>query len=147
MSEVEKEISNRLNSAREFAHAAGELTLKYFCDSDLVVDQKKDMTPITVADREAEQLLREMITKSFPHDGIAGEEFGEKEAKSSFRWLLDPIDGTQSFISGVPLYGTMVALMHHDEAEFGILEFPALAESIYAMRGCGAWHVIDKNPR
>ena len=70
MSEVECEISNRLNLARQFAHEAGQLTLKYFCDSDLVVDRKKDMTPITVADREAEQLLREMITKSFPLDGI-----------------------------------------------------------------------------
>ncbi len=145
MSEVGSEISVRLNLARRIAREAGQLTLRYFCKPGLAVHQKKDRTPITAADQEAEQLLRQKITEAFPHDGILGEEFGEKVGQSPFCWFLDPIDGTKSFISGVPLYGTMVAVMHHDEAELGVLEFPALGESIHAVRGGGAWHVVGKN--
>jgi histidinol phosphatase-like enzyme (inositol monophosphatase family) len=145
MSEVENETALRLELARQIAHEAGQLTLQYFCGPDLTVDRKQDATPVTVADREAEQLLRHRISESFPDDGIVGEEFEEKKGSSAFRWLLDPIDGTKSFISGVPLYGTMVAVMRGAEPELGVIEIPPLGESIHAARGGGAWHKVGEN--
>ena len=92
------------------ATAAGDVTLKYFEQRTFQVERKADRSPVTIADREAETRLREMISDNFPHDAIIGEEFGETEGSSGYRWILDPIDGTKSFIFGVPLYGTMVGV-------------------------------------
>ncbi|OUT65222.1 MAG: histidinol-phosphatase [Planctomycetaceae bacterium TMED10] len=143
----EREIEVRLELARQIAQEAADGTLAYFCSRDLKVEQKEDLSPVTIADREAERLLRKRIEASFPDDGIEGEEFGSQPGKSAFRWLLDPIDGTKSFVSGVPLFGTMVAVLCEDEPQIGVMEFPALGESIYAARGQGAWHSkVGKSP-
>ena len=140
------ELEARLALALKIAHRAAEGTLAFFGRHDLVVEQKEDFSPVTVADREAEQLLRREIEASFPHDGIEGEEFGVQNGTSAFRWLLDPIDGTKSFVSGVPLFGTMVAVLCEDTPQIGVMDFPAIGESIYAARDQGAWHCRSGQP-
>ncbi len=134
----------RLELARQIAADAGRITLKYFRDPQLAVDRKADASPVTVADRESEQFMRAEIAKHFPDDGIVGEEFGQQEGSSEYRWVLDPIDGTKSFISGVPLYGCLVGLSRGgDEAVAGVIEIPALGECVFAAVGHGAWTQLD----
>ena len=133
-------MQNRLEYAVEIAREAGNLTLEYFNTPNLVVEQKSDRTPVTVADRGAELLLRERISERFSDDAILGEEFPEKEGCSGFRWILDPIDGTKSFIHGVPIYSTLIGVESKGEPVIGVIRLPALGESVWAMRGGGAWH-------
>ncbi len=132
-------VADRLDFARDAARAAGELTLAHFCSSDLAVEQKQDMTPVTIADRGAEQLLRKRIREQFPDDGVLGEEFGETPGNSGFRWILDPIDGTKAFVCGVPLYGTLIGLEHAGRSVMGIIHLPALDEMVWGSAGQGAW--------
>lgn len=122
-------------------------TLNWFQTDQFEVEKKEDRSPLTVADRDAETHLREEISKHFPDDAIVGEEFGVTEGTSGWRWILDPIDGTKSFISGVPLYGTMVAVdcesddsTNGRECLIGSVYMPGLDEGIHAMKGQGAWH-------
>ncbi len=134
-------MDSRLELAKDIAHEAGLLTLRYFYNLDeLQVDRKEDESPVTVADREAEKLLRRRIEESFPDDAILGEEFPDKEGTSGFRWLLDPIDGTKSFIHGVPLYSTLVGIEQHGINVGGVIALPALGEMLWAGKGTGAWH-------
>lgn len=130
----------RLAWARQIAIEAGKLTLRYFQSSDLQVELKSDASPVTRADREAEQLLRRRITERFPEDGVLGEEFGETPGKNGVRWILDPIDGTKSFISGVPLYGTMVGVEFEGRCPIGVVYIPGLDEGVFAQTGQGAFH-------
>src|SRR5262245_306489 len=95
-------VANRYERAVEFAREAGRRTLKYFHQPRVVPERKSDNSPVTIADREAELLLRRRIEAAFPTDAIVGEEFPNKEGTSGFTWILDPIDGTKSFITGVP---------------------------------------------
>ncbi len=134
------DLSARLEFAYQLARAAGDLTLGYF-RQQLQVERKADGSPVTVADREAELFLRRELTDNFPEDGIVGEEFPEKPGTSGLRWILDPIDGTKSFVSGVPLYGTMVALEQDGRGILGVIHIPALDETVFAASGQGAWHV------
>lgn len=134
-------LQDRLDTANRLARAAGQLTLRHFQTVDLAVQKKGDGSPLTVADQEAERFLRAEIEKAFPDDGIVGEEFGETAGRNGIRWILDPIDGTKSFISGVPLFGTMVGVEVDGEACIGALYFPGLDEGISALHGGGAWHV------
>ncbi|MDO5580777.1 MAG: histidinol-phosphatase [Planctomycetia bacterium] len=129
----------RLELAIQIAREAGELTLSYFNNPDLDVEQKKDGTPVTAADRGAEKYLREQISRAFPKDAILGEEFSNQEGDSGYRWILDPIDGTKSFIHGVPLYSTLVGIEKEGEPIAGVIRIPALQEGIYAEQGGGAW--------
>lgn len=131
----------RLDSALEFARRAGELTLRYFGGSSFETERKRDGSEVTTADREAEQLLRALIAEDFPEDGILGEEFGEKPARGGWRWILDPIDGTASFVHGVPLYGTLVACEFEGRTRAGVIHMPALGETVYAREGGGVWHI------
>ena len=133
------ELSRRFELAKTWAVEAGKSTLVHF-QKGVAVERKEDASPVTIADRQAEQLLRDRITAEFPDDAILGEEFGEQSGKTGFRWILDPIDGTKSFICGVPLYGTLVGIEHESKAVAGIIEIPALAESVSAAIGGGAWH-------
>jgi len=137
----QQEISRRLEVALSASHEAGKLTLEFFRDSELRVDRKSDDSPVTEADRGAEILLREHITAAFPEDGILGEEFPEVPSKNGLQWIVDPIDGTKSFIHGVPLYSTLIALTVDDRPVMGIIRLPALDEVVYAARGMGAWYV------
>lgn len=146
-------ILSRLEVANRIAQSAGKITLKYFQTDRFSVDFKGDGSPLTVADREAEQHLRDEITKAFPEDAIVGEEFDDKPGSSGFGWILDPIDGTKSFISGVPLYGTMVAVeaVNQDadaarSAIIGSIYFPGLGEGAYAAKGHGAFSFQDNQP-
>jgi histidinol phosphatase-like enzyme (inositol monophosphatase family) len=94
-----------------------------------------------VADREAEALLRRRITEQFPDDAIHGEELDDRPGRSGFRWILDAIDGTKSFIHGVPLYATLVAIEQEGQPVAGVIRIPALDECVYAAVGQGAWYV------
>ena len=135
------ELSERLALALSAAREAGRLTLEYFGRADLAVERKADESPVTVADRRAEQLLRERIIGKFPDDAIMGEELPDRHGRSGYRWILDPIDGTKSFIHGVPLYGVLVGLEHGLQSVLGVIQIPALDECVYAAAGQGAWHV------
>jgi histidinol phosphatase-like enzyme (inositol monophosphatase family) len=131
----------RLDVAARIAHEAGKQTLDSFQRSDLLVERKSDQSPVTDADRQAELLLRARIAAAFPHDAILGEEFGEIPGTSGFLWALDPIDGTKSFIAGVPLYTTLVGVSLHGESVCGAVYAPASDELVYAAKGQGAWYV------
>ena len=143
------EVSRRLELAKTIAISAGQLTLQHFRSRSLEIIEKSDGSPVTIADQQAETHLREIITEVFPEDSIVGEEFGRSEGESGFCWVLDPIDGTKSFISGVPLYGTMVAVMDYrsnsaGDAIIGAVHMPGLDEGIYAASGQGAWYYQGK---
>ncbi len=142
------EIAARLAVARTAGLEAGHLTLRYFQSSKLQTQRKADNSPVTIADRSAEELLRERIAAAFPSDGILGEELGATDGTSGFRWILDPIDGTKSFIHGVPLYGTMVAVEHEGRAVVGFVFMPGLSEGVFASTGQGTWHFRgDSQPK
>ena len=145
------EVGSRLTLANRIAVEAGKLTLKHFRNEDLKVIRKGDGSPLTVADQEAETFLREEISKAFPEDGIVGEEFGITEGSSEFNWILDPIDGTKSFICGVPLYGTMVAVERTGDSGarqsvIGSVYLPGIDEGIFASTGQGAWYFKGDEP-
>jgi myo-inositol-1(or 4)-monophosphatase len=125
--------------AAETAYLAGRLTLGYY-HSGLHVDMKADNTPVTMADRLAEELIRGRIEKHYPSHAIIGEEFGESEQTgASHRWFIDPIDGTKSFIHGVPLYAVLVGLEIEGVVKVGAAYFPALDEMLSAATGLGCW--------
>ena len=130
------ELRTLLDFAIESAWLAGRLTLRYF-QAGTAVERKADASPVTAADREAEQLLRARIERYFPHDGILGEEFGEIRGAAPRRWILDPIDGTASFVRGVPLYGVLIGLAVGEEAIVGVAHFPGLGELVEAAHGLG----------
>jgi histidinol phosphatase-like enzyme (inositol monophosphatase family) len=135
------EIGPRLDLALEAAREAGRITLEYFRREDLEVERKGDDSPVTVADRAAEEHLRQRIADVFPDDAVLGEELPEKAGTSGYRWILDPIDGTKSFIHGVPLYGTLIGVEHQGRSVLGVILIPALDECVYAAAGRGAWYV------
>lgn len=139
-------LTARLEVARSAARAAGQLTLRYFRSARFVVERKADDSPVTIADREAELLLRRLVRREFPQDALVGEEYGHQEGTSGFRWIFDPIDGTRSFISGVPLYGTLVGVEYAQRSVIGVIEMPALGESLHAAEGRGAWHAQGDEP-
>ncbi|MCB9421190.1 MAG: inositol monophosphatase family protein [Ardenticatenaceae bacterium] len=127
-----------LHFALDAVWQAGRITLGHF-QTGVRADRKADNTPVTIADRQAEQKIRELITKYWPEHGIHGEEFGKAPANSPYTWIIDPIDGTKSFISGVPLYSNLLALMDGDKALLGVINLPALNETVYAVRGGGCF--------
>ena len=127
-----------LEFAVDAAWTAGRSTLAHF-QTGVAVDFKADESPVTVADRGAERLLRDTIRSRFPDHAILGEEYGEEPAVTAYRWVVDPIDGTKSFIRGVPLYGVLVALEIDGEPSVGVAHFPALGETVAAAAGCGCW--------
>jgi histidinol-phosphatase len=135
---VNAEWRNRYELAVEAAHRAGQLARRYF-ESSFHVEWKADRSPVTQADREAEQLLRRTLLEAFPHDGFLGEEFGDTPGASGFRWIIDPIDGTRSFVRGIPLWATLVGLEYKDEQIAGIVDVPALGHRYRALRGDGAY--------
>jgi histidinol phosphatase-like enzyme (inositol monophosphatase family) len=132
-------ITQRLEVALQAARKAGRSTLDHFQRDSLAVERKSDDTPVTVADRNAERILREHIIAAFPNDAILGEELGEQSGKTGYRWILDPIDGTKSFIFGVPLYTTLVGVEVEGRSVVGIIYAPALDECVYAASGHGTW--------
>ncbi|MHB1191491.1 MAG: inositol monophosphatase family protein [Longimicrobiales bacterium] len=130
------EVRELLDFAVELARAAGDHTLRYYGH---LVDHapKGDGSPVTIADREAEALMRERIARRFPDHGVLGEEFGETSPGARVRWILDPIDGTRSFMRGVPLYGVLVGVEVDGVASVGVAHFPPLRETVAAGSGLG----------
>ena len=126
--------------ASELADAAREVTLTYF-RRRVQVDVKSDATPVTQADRETEARLREIIRNAFPTHGIIGEEEGSDRPEADHVWVLDPIDGTKKFITGNPLFGTLIALLHEGRPILGIIDCPALGERWLGATGRGAFHI------
>jgi histidinol-phosphatase len=139
-------LDDRLAFAVEIAREAGEITLQYF--GQLTTDQhheKDDGTPVTVADRESESHIRQRILERYPDDSILGEEFDDVVGTSGYEWVIDPIDGTISFVHGVPLYGTMLACLNEGRPEVGVIHMPALDETVSAGEGLGCWHRSDRH--
>jgi len=132
-------LDTLMHAAADVARLAGGHALSYY-RRGVGVDYKGDGSPVTVADREAEQLAREWLGARFPDDGVLGEEFGVTNPEARRRWVLDPIDGTKSFVAGVPLWGTLVALCEGEDVLAGAAYFPAVGELVAAAPGCGAWH-------
>ncbi len=132
------ELRSLLDFAAGVAREAGDITHRYFKGS-FVAERKADNSFVTAADREAERFLRASIENAFPDDAILGEEEGEKPGKSNRRWILDPVDGTYSFVHKVPLYGVLIGLEIDGEAMLGVVDLPALDERVYAARGLGCF--------
>src|SRR5271170_1210574 len=105
----------------ELAERSGEFIRPHFGDAGSRVETKSDQSPVTEADRGAEQLMRRLIEKKFPGHGIIGEEFGSENPDAEFVWVLDPIDGTKAFITACPLFGTLIALMHRGQPVLGAI--------------------------
>ena len=144
----QSQLQQRLDFAVEAARKASELILDYYQVANLFVEEKEDRSPVTEADRNAEQLIRDLISDDYPEDGILGEELGEKTSQNGFRWILDPVDGTKPFVHGVPLFGTLIGLEYETEVVLGVARFPALNEVVYAARGSGTWwQVGEDDPR
>ncbi len=129
---------NRYELAVEAAEKAAQLALGYY-DTALNVEWKSNESPVTIADREAEQLIRTTLLGRFPKDGFLGEESGEQASESGFRWIIDPIDGTRSFVRGIPLWGTLVGLEYKGETIAGVTCAPTMRHTYRALRGDGAY--------
>lgn len=138
MSANESDLKSLLDFAVELARGAGEITLHYFHHSP-APERKADGSFVTAADREAEKYLRARIAERFPADAVFGEEEGEGAGSSGRRWIVDPIDGTYSFVHGVPLYGVLLGLEISGEPSLGVVNLPALGELVYAARGLGCF--------
>jgi histidinol phosphatase-like enzyme (inositol monophosphatase family) len=127
-----------MEGAAELARLAGAIALRHF-RHDLAVETKSDGSPVTIADRQAEQAARAWIAGRFPRDGILGEEMGIDQPGARRRWIVDPIDGTKAFIRGVPLWGTLVAVAEGSHVLAGAAFFPAVSELVVAGPGAGCW--------
>jgi len=132
------EASLLLEAAQELARRTGSVALRHF-RSSLTVESKVDGSPVTIADRSAEEAAIEWITRRFPEDGILGEESGAHQPNAKRRWLIDPIDGTKTFVRGVPLWGTLIAVCEGETILAGAASFPAVDELIAAAPGLGCW--------
>ena len=142
------DLLTRQNFALEIAAEASALILRYYQAPGLEVERKGDSSPVTEADKGAELLIRSRLAEAFPDDAILGEEFPSVEGTTGYRWIIDPIDGTKSFIHGVPLFGTLIGVEFHSQCVVGVVRFPALKEVVYAAQGHGAWWQIgDEQPR
>ncbi len=119
------------------AQRGGRYTRRYFRRSGLKVIRKADSSPVTVADRETEQLLRRMLARHYPTHAIVGEEYGHTPTAADLCWYIDPIDGTQSFLHGIPLYTVLIALFDGSQPLLGLIHNPILQETVIAITGSG----------
>ena len=127
----------------ELAAASGDFIRPFFASPDLAVEIKSDQTPVTAADRGAEELMRRMIRARYPSHGILGEEFGPERTEAEFVWVLDPVDGTRAFAAGCPLFGTLIALLHHGQPVLGAIHQPILNQLLV---GDGARATLNGRP-
>jgi histidinol-phosphatase len=141
-----------LDYAVDVARRAGELTLRWFATSDVAIETKADGTPVTDADRAAEDWIRGQLARDHPDDGVIGEEAGTTTTRSGRRWIIDPIDGTKAFVRGVPLYATLLAYEDDHGPSIGVIVLPALGQAVWAGRQRGCWFngqpaQVSKTPR
>lgn len=129
-------LKELLEVATEAAYHAGRRALGYF-NTPIQVERKSDNTPLTIADREAETIIREWIGKYYPSHAILGEEQGATAGDETYRWIIDPIDGTKTFVAGVPLWGVLVGVEVEKKASVGVIYMPALDEMVTAATGMG----------
>jgi histidinol phosphatase-like enzyme (inositol monophosphatase family) len=144
MAEPPSVTREMLELAIDLATRGGDIALQHFASAALHVETKSDGTPVTVADREVERMLRAEIQTRFPADAVLGEEEGAIEGSSGRRWVIDPIDGTRAFMRGVPLFSTLLALHDEHGPAIGVVRLPALATTVAAGRGLGCFR--DGNP-
>ncbi len=135
---MNSEWRTRYELAVEAARHAGDLARRYY-ESTFAIEHKPDSSPVTIADQQAEQLIRERIAAAFPNDGLLGEEYGNQPGSTGYRWIIDPIDGTKSFIRHVPLWATLIGLEYHGEQIGGVVYIPVLGMTYRALRGDGAY--------
>lgn len=134
--------SDDLAFALELAELADSLTVERFEASDLKVDTKPDMTPVSEADLAVEEQLREKITANRPADSVLGEEFGGDVSFSGRQWVIDPIDGTKNYVRGVPIWATLIALLDDGEPVVGVVSAPAMSRRWWASKEGGAWRTV-----
>lgn len=132
-------MPSHLEAAIAAAKAAGEVIRPYFRDASLTIETKADQSPVTAADRAAEQAIIATLRQFFPDYGFFGEEFGSQEGSAPARWIIDPIDGTANFIRGIPFFGTLIALEQDGEITTGVVYAPVQGDLLYAARGEGAY--------
>ena len=135
---VDIDLIEYLDFAKQTAVEAGNHTLRYF-RKEFEVHRKEDNSPVTIADRETETIITDAIRKSYPEHGILGEEHGSVESDSPFQWVIDPIDGTKSFVRGIPLYTVLIALLYRGKPCLGVIHNPPLVETVYAASGTGCF--------
>jgi histidinol-phosphatase len=135
---TEANLKAFLATALQAAESARKVILSYY-DGEFDIEIKADQTPVTVADRHAEKIIRETINDAFPSHGIFGEEYGAESKDTEFLWLVDPIDGTKSFVKRYGMFSTQIALMHKGELILGVSCAPAMNELVWATRGGGAF--------
>jgi len=128
----------RYELAVETTQKAGQLALSHF-DRGIVIEWKQDNSPVTLADRAAEEYLRKTVLNTFPNDGFLGEEYGDHAGTSGFRWIVDPIDGTRNYVRNIPIWGTLVGLTYQGKTIAGVIDVPALGQTYRALRGDGAY--------
>lgn len=128
-----------LTLAKELADIADQVSLARFRASDLVIDSKPDLTPVSDADKKIEQLIREHLLQNAPADGVIGEEFENKISTNNREWILDPIDGTKNYIRGVPIWATLIALRQNGNIITTVVSAPAINRRWYASKGNGAY--------
>ena len=116
-----------INFADLLADAAGPILRRHF-RTQVPVDKKSDQTPVSIADRDAEEAMRKMISETYPGHGILGEEHGIEGIEQEYIWVLDPIDGTAAYLAGKPQFGTLIALVHRGDPIMGIIDQPILGE-------------------
>lgn len=124
-----RDLDEVIQFAKILAHVSGKQILRYY-RKNFQVETKADHSPVTIADRQAEEEMRQLIMKHYPSDGIIGEEYGNHQPEANYQWVLDPIDGTKSFIGGVPLFGTLIALLYKRKPLLGVMHLPVLKELI-----------------
>ena len=134
---TEQQLDAFVPFASQLADMAREIVLRNFRQRGSI-EHKHDLTPVTATDREVEQRVREAIAEQFPDHGVRGEEFPETPGAGEYAWVLDPIDGTKSFITGKPLFGTLIALLHRERPALGVMDIPVLAERWVGVRGRAA---------
>jgi histidinol phosphatase-like enzyme (inositol monophosphatase family) len=124
------DLSNYRAFIAELAERSGDFIRPFFAQPNLVVETKADDSPVTIADRGAEELLRKLIAERYPQHGVIGEEFGSLNPQADFVWVLDPIDGTKSFTAACPLFGTLIALLHQGQPVLGVIHLPVLRQCL-----------------
>lgn len=140
---AELNLPHALAAAREAAQAAAEV-LRHYWRRGVDVELKSDDTPVTVADREAEMAIRKLLQQALPEASIYGEEFGRDEGNPELLWMVDPLDGTKSFVRRTPFFSTQIALMHKGELVLGVSSAPIYGETLWASAGGGAWFEGDR---
>jgi histidinol-phosphatase len=134
----ELNLPHALGAAREAAEAAAEV-LRHYWHRGVAVEIKSDDTPVTIADREAELAIRKVLQAALPEASIYGEEFGRDGDDHEWLWLVDPLDGTKSFVRRTPFFSTQIALMHRGELVLGVSSAPIYGETMWASAGAGTW--------